>query len=86
MFSYLQAVQVAIDDSLNKLEKANPEKRAILVTFNNKVTVVGDGKADKIVIDGNSLDDQEQIRLAHQRSPPYETMPRSRDDKSFRHG
>ena len=45
-----------------------------MVTFNNKVTVVGDGKADKIEIDGDKLNDQEQIHLAHQRTPAFENI------------
>ena len=70
----LQAVQVAICDNLNELEKIYPAKRAILVTFNDKVTVVGDGIADKIVIDGDALNDQEKIRYIHQKSPVFESI------------
>jgi len=41
--SRLQCVQSAIDSQLESMGKTNPDRKVGLVTFNNEVTVIGDG-------------------------------------------
>lgn len=38
-----------------------PNKRAVLITFNNEVTVVGDGSQDAQVITGDHLQDWDKM-------------------------
>lgn len=72
--SRLEAVQVAIVDSLKKIERDNPEKRVVLTTFNGQVTIVGDGKAEQLEIKDDQLEDEETIRACVQRSPLYHNV------------
>lgn len=41
--SRLQCVQSAIDSQLEAMHKNNPDRKIGLVTFNNEVTIIGDG-------------------------------------------
>ena len=54
--SRLEAVQVAIEDNLYRLEKTDPEKKVGLVSFNQNVSVIGDGKINKIKIASEVLE------------------------------
>jgi hypothetical protein len=41
--SRLQCVQSAIDSQLESMQKNNADRKIGLVTFNNEVTIIGDG-------------------------------------------
>lgn len=73
---FTKAVQVAITETLTSMEKKNPEKRAILVTFNHDVTVVGDGKEPKILIQDEDLESKTRLHQITQRTPVYENIGR----------
>ena len=76
--SRLEAVQVAIEDNLVKLEKNAPEKRVGLVAFNQFVNVIGDGKIDEIkMID---IDEKESIKKVAERTADFETI---KNNKNF---
>ena len=67
----LEALQVAIDDNLNKLHKSNPEKKVGIVAFNQNVKIIGDGKMDLIKITNNELDSKDQIKSIADRTPNF---------------
>lgn len=75
--SRLEAVQVAIFESLSKIEDKNPERRVVLVTFNRDVTVFGDGKAPKLIVQGQDLESIDSLQLKVQKSPVYENIGRN---------
>lgn len=53
--SRLQCVQSAIDSQLGEMKKNNPDRKIGLVTFNNEVTVIGDGTKDPVTVAGDKL-------------------------------
>ena len=53
--SRLQCVQSAIDTQLETMQKNNPERKIGLVTFNNEVTIIGDGTKDPLTVAGDKL-------------------------------
>jgi hypothetical protein len=53
--SRLQCVQSAIDSQLEVMQKNNPDRKLGLVTFNNEVTIIGDGTKDPVTIVGDKL-------------------------------
>lgn len=70
---------MAIVESLEKIERKNPERRVALVTFNQEVTIFGDGKAsNKTVIKEKDLENEKRIRLVLQNCPAYEHIGRNR--------
>jgi hypothetical protein len=55
--SRLQCVQSAIDSQLESMQKNNPDRKIGLVTFNNEVTIIGDGIKDPVTVAGDKLND-----------------------------
>lgn len=53
--SRLQCVQSAIDSQLDAMQKNNPDRKLGLVTFNNEVTIIGDGTKAPQTIAGDKL-------------------------------
>jgi hypothetical protein len=47
-------MKAAVDVHLERLQKQHPSKRVVLITFNNEVTVYGDGTHPPVVIAGIS--------------------------------
>lgn len=69
--SRLQSVQAAIDHQLQEMEKEFPNRRVALVTFNNEVTVIGDGKSDPVTIAGDKLGNKDTLQtIAGEQSLP----------------
>lgn len=64
--SRLEAVQVAIADSLAKLKEESPNRRVGLIAFNHKVHVYGDGNGEPIELSGSILDNKEQLEIKTQ--------------------
>jgi len=60
--SRLQCVQASISEQLENWAKESPEKMVGLVTFNNSVTIIGDGAKDPVVITGDKLIDEEVLK------------------------
>ncbi len=54
-------MQAAVDTHLQRLCVQNPNKRVILITFNNEVTVWGDGSSVCQTITGDKLSDYEEL-------------------------
>ncbi|CAG5119939.1 unnamed protein product [Candidula unifasciata] len=59
--SRLQAMQAAVDHQLDQMSYDHPNRRVALITFNNEVTIVGDGTQDEIVVTGDKLTNEEQL-------------------------
>ena len=57
--SRLECVQAAIESQLTELQRAAPNKRIGIVTFNNEVNIIGDGFSS-ITILGDKLEDYEK--------------------------
>lgn len=53
--SRLQCVQAAIDSQIEAMSKATPLRKVGLVTFNNEVTIIGDGTKDTYTLNGDRL-------------------------------
>ena len=50
-----------MDHQLSDFAKSQPNTKISLVTFNNEVTVFGDGKNDAVVITGDKLNDNDAL-------------------------
>lgn len=57
--SRLQCVQSAIDTQLEAMQKNNPDRKLGLVTFNNEVTIIGDGTKAPQTVTGDKLFDHD---------------------------
>lgn len=55
--SRMQCVQSAVDSQLEQMGKGAPNRKVGIVTFNNEVTVLGDGKENPQIITGDKLND-----------------------------
>jgi hypothetical protein len=53
--SRLQCVQSAIDSQLGEMKKNYPDRKIGLVTFNNEVTIIGDGIKEPVIVTGDKL-------------------------------
>lgn len=58
--SRLECVQAAIESQLSELQRATPNKKIGLITFNNEVCIIGDGFAN-ISLAGDKLEDFNKI-------------------------
>jgi len=55
-------MQAAIQIQLEEICKIHPDKRVIMITFNNEVNIIGDGTNDDIiVVTGDKLSDQDKL-------------------------
>lgn len=61
LYDTLQSVQAAVDHQLSDFAKSQPNTKICLVTFNNEVTVLGDGKNDAVVVTGDKLNDNDAL-------------------------
>lgn len=59
--SRLQGVQAAIDKQLADMEKEHADRRVALITFNDEVTVVGDGDGEPVHLAKHKLTDKEEL-------------------------
>lgn len=59
--SQSQSVQAAVDHQLNDFAKTQPHTKISLVTFNNEVTVFGDGKNNAVTITGDKLNKNDEL-------------------------
>ena len=59
--STLQSVQAAVDHQLGEFAKSQPNTKISLVTFNNEVTVFGDGKNDAVIVTGDKLNHNDAL-------------------------
>eukprot|EP00727_Mastigamoeba_balamuthi_P004461 m51a1_g14012 putative ras gtpase (969) ;mRNA; r:1089721-1092844 len=60
--SRLQCVKAAVDAHLERLQRTQPEKKVLLLTFSNEVTVIGDGVSrDEEVVAGDRLHNYEDL-------------------------
>ncbi|BFZ09174.1 hypothetical protein BsWGS_12213 [Bradybaena similaris] len=59
--SRLQAMQAAVDHQLDQMSCSHPNRRVALITFNNEVTIVGDGTQEQTVVAGDKLTNEEQL-------------------------
>eukprot|EP00062_Callorhinchus_milii_P024356 gi/632984176/ref/XP_007909010.1/ PREDICTED: circularly permutated Ras protein 1-like [Callorhinchus milii] len=67
--SRLQAVQEAVIQSFQYLLQTAPEKRVALVTFNDEVTVYGDGMSDPRMLKEFELMDQDYLKARGLQEP-----------------
>jgi hypothetical protein len=84
--SRLQSVQAAVDAQLAKMEKEEPNRRVGIVTFNNEVTIVGDGLQLPTTITGDKLYSYEQLMdlgKSHSLRAPIKQTKNSLSEKLF---
>ena len=62
--SRLECVQAAIESQIQELKKTKPNVKVGLVTFNNEVKVIGDGKCAEQTIAGDRLEDFEKCETS----------------------
>ena len=55
--SRMQAMQAAVADQMDQMAGAYPQKPCGFVTFNNDVSIVGDGTSPATIVAGDRLDD-----------------------------
>ena len=67
-------MQLAITSNLDKLEKESPEKKVGLVTFNNKVNIIGDGFIEAQQISGDYLDRKDEIKKIADNTPNLKAL------------
>lgn len=60
--SRLQCLQASISQQLDTWAKEVPDKYVGLVTFNNSVTIIGDGSNEPEVVSGDKLEDHELLQ------------------------
>ena len=54
-------MQAAVDHQLGDFAKSQPNTKISLVTFNNEVTIFGDGKNDTVTVTGDKLSDNDAL-------------------------
>ena len=55
--SRLQCVQASIEKQIQHFAKENPNKKIGLITFNNEITIIGDGSSSQpTIVSGDKLD------------------------------
>merc|ERR1712130_349052 len=60
--SRLQCVQTAVDEQIEAISKSHPHYKLGLVTFNNEVTVIGDGVSAQVTVAGDKLNDLDKLK------------------------
>ena len=60
--SRLQCVQAAVEDQIERIRKESPKRRIGLITFNNDVTIYGDGTQEPVVVTGEKLKSFEALK------------------------
>ena len=85
--SQSQSVQAAVDHQLNDFSKTQPHTKISLVTFNNEVTVFGDGKNNAVTITGDKLNNNDElVKIGSEVALPgsIKDTSKSLSDKLFR--
>ncbi|XP_067676660.1 circularly permutated Ras protein 1-like [Haliotis asinina] len=59
--SRLQSVQAAVDHQLEEMQRDHPNRRVGLITFDNEVTVIGDGTEEETSVAGDKLTNREVL-------------------------
>ncbi|EGC31613.1 hypothetical protein DICPUDRAFT_99163 [Dictyostelium purpureum] len=59
--SRLQCVQLGLLQQIESIAEKYPNKRVGIVTFSDKVTLIGDGSTPEVVLSGKTLDDLSQL-------------------------
>lgn len=59
--SRLECVQFAIEQNLEKLRTDNPNRRVVLITFNDQITIIGDGTQDSLIIEPDRVEIEEDL-------------------------
>ena len=67
-------MQVAIEESLVKLENNDPNKKVGLVTFNHSVNVIGDGNMAELKIARDKLNSKDEIKSLSDITPDFATV------------
>lgn len=57
----MTGMQAAVDMQLEEIFKSQPNKRVVMITFNNEVSIVGDGTQKEEIIAGDKLNDFEAL-------------------------
>lgn len=60
--SRLQCVQAAIEHHITQVSKNQPNTKIGLVTFNDEVTILGDGTQEPVVVSGDKLNSWQQLK------------------------
>ncbi|ELR11576.1 Ras subfamily protein [Acanthamoeba castellanii str. Neff] len=64
--SRLECMQAAVDTHLQRLKVQSPNKKVVLITFNNEVTIVGDGSSGGKVVTGDRLGEfDDLLKVGH---------------------
>jgi hypothetical protein len=72
---------LAISENLSNLAKNNSTKRVSIVAFNRKVRMLGDGKVEELTIEGDLLNEKEQIKdLAKNKALNLSAIGQSKDN------
>lgn len=56
------------------MEKTDSEKKVGLVTFNQTVSIVGDGKINEIKIQKECLENKNEIEAVAERTPEFDVL------------
>ncbi|CAL1543139.1 unnamed protein product [Lymnaea stagnalis] len=76
--SRLQAMQAAVDHQLGEMAKNHPNRRVALITFNNEVTIVGDGSQRETIVSGDKLKSEEELSKIGSEAPLPQAIKGSR--------
>ena len=59
--------------------KNDPNKKVGIVTFNQSVLIVGDGKINEIQIPQNALENKNEIKAVAERTPDFDSLKNTND-------
>eukprot|EP00800_Vazella_pourtalesii_P017804 TRINITY_DN557_c0_g1_i11.p1 TRINITY_DN557_c0_g1~~TRINITY_DN557_c0_g1_i11.p1 ORF type:complete len:586 (+),score=162.83 TRINITY_DN557_c0_g1_i11:382-2139(+) len=59
--SRLKSLQSAVQSQIDQLTTTNPDKRVAIVTFNNEVSLLGDGTKEALILAGDKLYEEERL-------------------------
>lgn len=79
--SRLECLQLAIYDNINSLKKEGSLKRVGIVSFNNEVRVIGDGKIAEFNMKDSDLLDKEHIIKRAKETPKFTSIMADTDNK-----
>jgi hypothetical protein len=57
----MESLQSAVHLQMEEIYKQHPMRRVVLITFNDKVTIIGDGILKEKVISGSTLENEEEL-------------------------
>ncbi|KAJ3432923.1 hypothetical protein M0812_21869 [Anaeramoeba flamelloides] len=59
--SRLQCLKIAVGNQIEELSRQYPDRKVVLVTFSNEVTVYGSGMNESLVVKDQDLDNEEEL-------------------------